>query len=208
MAGQDRLGLQWQWHANYNQRYGMPTAYGCMRLYTLAKAKGSTLWAAPNLLLQKLAAPAFTATAKVCFSAKEAEQRGGLLLMGRDYSALVVRSTPDSTFLLQQLTCIGADEGAAEQVETLATIAPTKRDSIQYSPAIHLTIYLRARIADGHCRFAYSTDGRRYRDVGRPFTLKEGNGLAPNSASWPTAPPHSGKPRMARRGLATHHEIN
>lgn len=170
-----RLGLQWQWHANYDQTYGMLTPDGCMRLYTWDKGQaGPNLWAAPNLLLQKLAAPAFTATAKVCFSAKEAEQRGGLLLMGRDYSALVVRSTPDSTFLLQQLTCIGADEGAAEQVETLATIAPTKRDSIQYSPAIHLTIYLRTRIADGHCRFAYSTDGRRYRDVGRPFTLKEG----------------------------------
>lgn len=28
------LGLQWQWHANYNQLWGMPTNNGCMRLYT------------------------------------------------------------------------------------------------------------------------------------------------------------------------------
>ena len=66
-----RLGLQWQWHANYAEAFGFPTADGCMRLYTMAQP--STLWAAPNLLLQKLAAPAFTATAKVRFSAKQAE---------------------------------------------------------------------------------------------------------------------------------------
>ena len=28
------LGLQWQWHANYHQFYGMPTADGAMRIYT------------------------------------------------------------------------------------------------------------------------------------------------------------------------------
>lgn len=28
------LGLQWQWHANYNQLWGMPTNNGCLRLYT------------------------------------------------------------------------------------------------------------------------------------------------------------------------------
>ena len=167
-----RLGLQWQWHANYAEAFGFPTADGCMRLYTMAQP--STLWAAPNLLLQKLAAPAFTATAKVRFSAKQADQYGGLLLMGRDYSALVVRSTPDSTFLLQQLTCLGADEGQPEQATTLATLQPTARDTIPYSPATHIDLFLRATIADGRCRFAYSTDGRRFRQAGDPFTLKEG----------------------------------
>ncbi len=169
-----QLGLQWQWHANYDQTFGFPTADGHLRLYTVERQPGETLWAAPNLLLQKLAAPAFTATARVRLSAKQDDQFGGLVLMGRDYSALVLRSTADGTFLLQQLTCIGADEGKAEQAETLTTLPASERDTIPYSPATHRELYLRATIQDNQCQFAYSTDGRRFHHAGQPFALKEG----------------------------------
>ena len=27
------MGLQWQWHANYDQKFGMPTPWGVFRLY-------------------------------------------------------------------------------------------------------------------------------------------------------------------------------
>jgi beta-xylosidase len=54
------LGLQWQWHANYNQFYGMPTADGCMRLYTRDLSDSFVnLWESPNLLLQKTPADTF-----------------------------------------------------------------------------------------------------------------------------------------------------
>lgn len=57
------LGLQWQWHANYNQLWGMPTNSGCLRLYNADLSHPSkdgeavpfkSLWEAGNLLLQKL----------------------------------------------------------------------------------------------------------------------------------------------------------
>lgn len=47
-----KLGLQWQWHANYQQWYGMPTSMGVMRVYT--DKNDGTIWHTPNLLLQKL----------------------------------------------------------------------------------------------------------------------------------------------------------
>ena len=166
-----QMGLQWQWHANYHQFYGMPTANGTMRLYTYDLE--GTLWDAPNLLLQKPAAPRFTATAKLRFAAKEDGQYGGLVMMGRSYSALVVQRQGDS-FLLQRHTCISADEGNAETQQTIATLKATERDTIPYAPAIYINMYLRMTVKDGICNYSYSLDGKRFKDAGDPFTMREG----------------------------------
>ena len=72
------LGLQWQWQANYNPLWGMPTANGTMRLYNADEQPGTGLWQAGNLLLQKLPAPTLTATAKarVTAKSKDADRQG------------------------------------------------------------------------------------------------------------------------------------
>lgn len=59
------LGLQWQWQANPQENWSSLTAKpGWMRLNALAMpAEAKNLWTAPNLLLQKLPALAFVATA-------------------------------------------------------------------------------------------------------------------------------------------------
>lgn len=84
------LGLQWQWHANYDERWGMPTTDGHMRLYTAdVPDDAKSLWDMPNLLLQKTPCDRFTATTKITFASKEDHQYGGIVMMGRNYSALV-----------------------------------------------------------------------------------------------------------------------
>lgn len=176
------LGLQWQWHANYNQLWGMPTNNGCMRLYTAdltatdeagKPVPFKSLWEAGNLLLQKTPAENFTATAKIRFASKEDDQYGGIIMMGMNYQALVVRRMGDK-FLLQQLYCKGADTGGIETENTLATFKPTEKDTIPYSPAIYLDIYLQMKVKAGKCQFAYSMDGKRYKDAGDLFTLRQG----------------------------------
>ncbi len=170
----DGLGLQWQWHANYHQFFGQPTAEGCYRLYTIEQPKDfKSLWDVPNLLLQKPTAPRFTATAKVRFASKEDGQYGGVVMMGRDYSALVICRQGDG-FLLQRHTCMGADEEGTEIQQTLATLQPTECDTIPYSPAIYLDIYLRMTIKDGICVFSYSLDGKRFHAAGEPFSMRQG----------------------------------
>ena len=166
-----QMGLQWQWHANYHQFYGMTTANGTQRLYTYDLE--STLWDAPNLFLQKPTAPRFTTTAKVRFAAKEDGQYGGLVMMGRDYSAIVVQRQGDS-FLLQRHTCIGADEGNSETQQTFDTLKATERDTIPYAPAIYINMYLRMTVKDGICNYSYSLDGKHFKDAGDPFTMREG----------------------------------
>lgn len=179
------LGLQWQWHANYNQLWGMPTNHGCLRLYTAdlshfaANGNNSeaepfkSLWEAGNLLLQKTPAKNFKATTKIRFASKEDDQYGGIIMMGMNYQALVVRRMGDK-FLLQQLYCKGADTGGTEAEKTLATLQPTAKDTIPYSPAIYLDIYLQMKVKDVKCQFAYSMDGKHFKEAGDLFTMCQG----------------------------------
>jgi beta-xylosidase len=168
------FGKQWQWHANYHQFFGQPTADGTYRLYTMDLPKDfRSLWDVPNLLLQKPAAPRFTATAKVRFTSKEDGQYGGLVMMGRDYSALVVLRQGDE-FLLQRHSCQNADQRQIEEQQTLATLQPTDRDTIPYAPAIYLDLYLSMTIKDGICTFSYSLDGKRFKPAGEPFPMRQG----------------------------------
>ncbi len=170
-----RLGLQWQWHANYNQLYGQPTSYGFFRLYNNKLSENFVnLWEAPNLLLQKTPADEFVVTTKVRVAAKQEGNYGGLIMMGRDYSALVIKRVGEA-FQLQQLTCIGADKNKKETMEVLADLQPTDNDKINYDPAIYEELYLQLTVHQGgKMTFAYSKNGKKFTAVGKEFTMKEG----------------------------------
>lgn len=168
------IGKQWQWHANYDQKFGMPTAFGTFRVYTHKLSDNFiNLWEVPNLLLQKTPADKFTATTKIRFTAKDQNQFGGVIMMGLDYSALVVKRVGDE-FQLQRITCKDADKGRAETVDVIATLKPTAVDTIDYQPGIHEDIYLRMMVDNGKCRFAFSQDGKKYKNAGAEFTMREG----------------------------------
>lgn len=171
---QPLLGKQWQWHANYNQFFGMSTSFGTFRVYNHKLSENFVnLWEVPNLLLQKTPADKFTATAKVRVTAKDQNQFGGLIMMGLDYSAIVVKRVGDE-FELQQITCLKADKGKPEKVNVIAKLKPTEVDKIDYQPAIHEDIYLSMMVNDGICNFAYSLDGKKYKKVGESFKMREG----------------------------------
>lgn len=166
-----KLGLQWQWHANYQQWFGMPTSMGVMRIYTYKS--NATIWNVPNLLLQKTPADNFTATAKLQLTAKDQGQMGGIIMMGLDYSALVVKRVGNE-FELQQITCHMADKKGEEEVKVLATLKPTSVDKIDYQPAIHESVYMRMVVKAGKMQFFFSKDGKKYEQVGDEFTMREG----------------------------------
>ena len=181
------LGRQWQWNANYDQTFGMPTPYGYYRVFCHKQsADYKNMWEAGNLLLQKTPADNFTATAKVEVSAKEEDQYGGITVFGMDYSALVLRRVGDK-FQLQQITCKGADKGKPEDVKVIKTFSPSAADKVDYQPALHRSMYLRLNVkyiggknSDGtnkheaHVQFAYSEDGKKFTPCGDEFTMRQG----------------------------------
>ena len=168
------LGKQWQWQANYDEKYGVPTAFGTFRIYTHKLDEGwKSLWEVPNMLLQKTPADKFTVTTKLRMTSKADGQFGGLIMMGLDYSALVVRRLGQE-FQLVQMTCKGADKGKQQTESLIATLKPTWEDKTQYRPGIHEDIYLRLTVDDSKLRFSYSADGKKFTDCGEEFQMKEG----------------------------------
>jgi beta-xylosidase len=178
------IGKQWQWQANYDEKYGVPTAFGTMRIYNYKLAEDAkNLWLVPNMLLQKTPADEFTVTTKIRMTSKSDGQMGGLIMMGLDYSALVVKRVGKS-FQLLQLTCKDADKGNAQTEKLIATLKPTAEDKIDYKPGIHEDIYLRLTVSNDAAgvahggkpmvRFAWSLDGKKFQTCGDDFTMRQG----------------------------------
>ena len=112
------LGLQWQWHANINEKwayYAGDKSY--VRLYSYPVVEEyKNLWDVANLLLQKTSSDNFSATMKLTFSPnlKNKGERTGLVVMGRDYAGLILENT-DKGLVLSQVECLRADKGKPEQ---------------------------------------------------------------------------------------------
>ena len=168
------IGRQWQWQANYDEKFGVPTAFGTFRIYTYKLSNGwKNFWEVPNLLLQKTPADEFTVITKIRMTSKADGQFGGLIMMGLDYSAIVVKRV-GRLFQLIQMTCQAADKGNPQTENVIATLEPTAEDKTDYKPGIHRDIFLRLTVSHSKVRFAWSQNGKKFTDCGEEFLMKEG----------------------------------
>jgi len=160
------LGLQWQWHANPVAFWYFcnPSNGGWLRLYSYKVPDTyKSLWDIPNLLLQKLPAPEFTATAKIRFEPtdKYIGERAGFVMMGYDYALLSLENTKDGVVLSQNV-CWKADKGGVEEVK--ASLPLTVKE-----------LYVRIRFTGGkNTQFSYSLDGKKFSVLGDSFPAREG----------------------------------
>nr|WP_315238352.1 glycoside hydrolase 43 family protein [uncultured Flavobacterium sp.] len=157
-----KLGLQWQWHANPQITWGLPTAMGYYNLNCIPVPKDyNNLFDVPNLLLQKFPSDEFTATAKITFNSRFDGEYAGLVIMGLDYSFLCLKQEEGKLFLSQR-TALKADKKGIE--------LESKKIAIKDK-----TIYLQVKVkAGGICNFLYSIDGQKFNSVGDNFTAREG----------------------------------
>ena len=157
------LGKQWQWHANAKTSWGfLVPEKGVFRLFSEQPPDGfKNLWDGPNLLLQKLPAEEFTATAKIAMNPRVAGEKFGLLLMGLDYSYIGV-SFKDGKLYVAQATAKDADQRLPE-FEAVPFLLNSKE------------FYLRVKVAKGGVStFSFSPDGKTFTGVGVPFKAREG----------------------------------
>ena len=168
------MGKQWQWQANYDEKFGVPTAFGTFRIYNYKLPEdANNLWLVPNMLLQKTPADEFTVTTKLRFTSKADGQLGGLIMMGLDYHALVVKRVGQE-FQLLKFTCHQADKGTPQEEELITTLKPTAEDKTDYKPGIHEDIYLMMKVKDSQVKFLWSLDGRTYKSCSDAFKMREG----------------------------------
>lgn len=154
------LGLQWQWQANPQPEFFSLTAKrGALRLNCVAAATATSLYHAPNLLLQKFPAPAFTASTVLDFSPKSERDTAGLIVVGYDCAGIRARACPGG-YCLEQFT--QKDQGKSD-----SEIGDSK---VRTGP-----IYLRVVCGpDAKCRFAVSADGITFAPFGDEFQATVG----------------------------------
>ncbi|MDE6045696.1 MAG: glycoside hydrolase 43 family protein, partial [Alistipes sp.] len=120
-----KLGLQWQWHANpqFGWYFPNPSA-GELRLYCHNRPEGwRNLSDNGNLLLQKINAPAYTATTKLRFHPSYEGDRAGLIVMGHDYATIGLRYA-DGKLVVERSTCKRAmKKGSPETLDASAAFA-------------------------------------------------------------------------------------
>ena len=171
------LGLQWQWHANPGQAWGFPSTNGYLRLYGQYKPENFiNFWDIPNLLMQKLPAPEFTATVKMNATLRNDGDEAGLIMMGWNYSYISV-SKKGKDFVLKQVSCKEAENKTSEKIIAEEILKnPNKKERYNYRTLLDdLEIYFRITVKEeAVCRFYYSSDGKTFLPFGEPFNARQG----------------------------------
>ncbi|MCZ8513813.1 glycoside hydrolase 43 family protein [Paenibacillus filicis] len=158
-----KLGLQWQWQANPRAEwFSLEERPGYLRLHTLPLPEGAaTLYDAPQLLMQKLPAPSFSAVTRLEFEPKSGEE-AGLIVFGDRYAFLAISGEEQGGYKLSLSIGEARDGDRVERTE----------ESVRYNNG---TVYLKVSVDErAECRFSYSLEGERYIPIGSPFRAAKG----------------------------------
>lgn len=159
------LGKQWQWQANPDGTWLMPSKHGHLTLYTQQVPENhKNLLDIPHVLTQKFPAEEFMATTKMRLIANEKieHERAGFAAVGEDYSQLYIKQDKGK----QTLHYASCKNGLTSGQESVTTITDLQEGEY---------IYLRVKVNKGAvCQWSYSLDGKKYTAVGEAFTAKPG----------------------------------
>lgn len=164
-----KLGLQWQWHANPKAEwYSLNRAHkDHLRLYSIQNlTQAGNLRFAPNLLLQKFPAPAFSANAQVTFHPEGEKDRAGLVVMGKTWAYLAF-------FKKEAEVRLGLFEGTYDQYDDVTrkinSVSWQANAQNEYSATLKVEI-----VEGGNSQFSYSRDGITFTAIGEPFQATAG----------------------------------
>ena len=90
----NKLGLQWQWNANYKKDWYEMTGEG-IKLYAVKNEEKTAVSDMANLLLQKWAFPEFTAECEIETENMKNGDIAGMVQLGMKYAALCVKKNDD-----------------------------------------------------------------------------------------------------------------
>ncbi len=157
-----RLGLQWQWQANPKEGWAFPASSGSLRMFSVYQPDSiKNYWNLPSILAQKIPAEEFTATLKVNFKPKFANETFGLILFGSDYAYIALQNKTDGIYIVCNET-VKADKN---NPETNISTLPVKSNEV----------YLQVRMNKGAVyQFYYSEDNINFTAIAKSFVAKPG----------------------------------
>ncbi len=168
----DALSLAWQWQAQPRREWHtlrdgqlrLRAVYPIEQPYRQHSAHPN-LWTLPQVLLQKFPAPAFSTETRLDASALLPGERGGLVIMGQDYAALVVeRDRRGGGLTLKYVHCENAHEGGPERIIESVTL-----------PAGSDQLHLRASVeTGGRTSFAWADEAGAFHEFAESFQAAPG----------------------------------
>lgn len=163
---ENRLGLQWQWSGNHEDRfYSLDARAGFLRLYSLNPSgrEPVSLWNCANILTQKLLCPNFRMDVRMEYGSLEREEQAGIVVTGNGCAWLgIVRKEEGDELVYAQ-----ESEESGEMRETV-----TERIRLTDEKG-HIWFRAEIREADSVTAiFSYSMDGKEYKGFSEPFVLK------------------------------------
>jgi hypothetical protein len=115
----------------------------------------------PNIIVQKIPGPECTITLKMNFSQLLKGQKFGFMVLGLDYSSLIIEHS-DTSFCLYQTIDHEGEDLRSERIEDRVSLSGS-------------ALYLKLAIADSAvCRFYYSVNGSNFHEIGKAFKAREG----------------------------------
>lgn len=171
------LGLPWQWQANPQAAwFSLTSRHGWLRLAAVAVPAAPSLYDAPQMLLQKFPAPAFTATTVLDFSAAHEGDEAGLIVFGTSYAWIGLRRTPAGLRLVQ-----------VTHRDAHASSAPCESASLA-APAARIFLHVTVS-TEGRCRFSYSGDGQSFTAFGAELPATAGKWVGAKMGLFAAAGP-------------------
>ncbi len=158
-----KIGLQWQWEADpQNGWYSLTEVPGSLRLYCVPLPDSTrNLRDVPNLLLQKIPAPVFSATTRITPHFTREMERAGIGIFGSDYALLSIRKAAGG-YMISMATCMGADSGNGEKLrDSIAVTGPTVDFRVEYGN-------------EDSCRCSYSIGDNIFHPLGSTFKAVPG----------------------------------
>lgn len=171
------LGLQWQWNANPRPHW-YQLGEGALKLHALYQPQ-LNLWNQPNVLTQKLPAPAFEAVTKMNASNLKHGEKSGLLIFGRDYAGIQVKRLGKG-LSLSYVECAKADQQREEHNMSVQNLQSNN------------TIWLKVMVDTGVAHFFFSLDGENFSQIGESFNMKEGKWVGAKLALFATREKETG----------------
>ena len=161
------IGLQWQWPANTGKTYCSAKKGNLVVKPFVSKAM--TLIDAPNVATQMFPAFEFSTTTKVALKGGKSETlRGGLAVMGRKCFDIGIEKNKEATSL-----SLRYGDKEEERILLTSNEVILKLDAKGELP---LPLKFKGEENRGRvkCQFSYSTDGKEFKTIGRPFDAREG----------------------------------
>jgi beta-xylosidase len=178
-------GLQWQWNANPDsQWYQQGSRNGWIRLASSPiSASARSLWDLPQLLLQKMPAPAFNATSRFEFHPGMTGEKAGLMVFGMDYAYVGIEKTPGGLCIIQRI-CDRADKmGIEHTIDSVAVASSSVTLRVDAWPEEPDQVIPRVL-----CKFSFSPDGITFQSIGTLFVAREGTWVGAKIGLFATGP--------------------